>query len=125
LFTLSIHFLFDTFCDDILKGDARAFRWDERVIHWALSLQYSGGTKTLNLLNLLRGDTSSSTTHGNLPIEVYDRGLFLPPQSTLLQNLPIVDSYPTMNIAKIAGSLVGEGRTGGLTFDEMFWLYPL
>lgn len=53
------------------------FRWNQHIIHWALSLQYLGGKKCVELL---RGKQSTKENREN---KIENIGLYIPSNSTL------------------------------------------
>eukprot|EP00733_Pompholyxophrys_punicea_P000878 Pompholyxophrys_punicea_v1_NODE_344_length_2202_cov_2.720670.p1 type:complete len:354 gc:universal NODE_344_length_2202_cov_2.720670:972-2033(+) len=86
--------------------DARGIRWrefDESIIHWALTIQFYGGGL---LVDILRGrSTEGLGSHGKLPINAENWGLFLPPNSTLRSYLPYVNVDP-----KITDEMIRNAR---------------
>ncbi len=80
---------FSNFCN--FQDDARGFRWNPLMIHWAMSLQYYGGKRTLDVL---RGEpTTSLGSHGHLIFDPGKCGILLPAASTLRSYLHHVSPY--------------------------------
>ena len=109
----------------LLQDDARAFRWDERIIHWALSLQYHGGRATIEHL---RGKaTKGEGSHGHLKNNRANWALFLPGDSTLRSYLPLirpyarVDKEKVMEVAEACANL--DDKRGGIVWDEIKILF--
>ena len=106
----------------LLHNDARGFRWDIDIIHWATTLQYYGGAK---IIKILRGEAlESEGKFGSLPVIPEKWGLFLPAISTLKNYKPYVDPY-NANISNKCKEIVKIFdqkeilKVGGLVFDEM------
>lgn len=73
--------------------DPRGMRWDPKIIHWAMSIQYYGGKACLNTIRGIacsrgKGDKSSAMT-----VDPSKWGLFLPSTSTLKAKISPKDPY--------------------------------
>ena len=118
---LFIYKFIETQLSCLLLDDARAFRWDSTLVHWATTIQYHGGQK---LLNIIRGEALQfQGKNGSLKVVKEKWGLFLPSVSTLKHYKHYVRPYlnnleeQCKNISRIL--LNSSDKTGGLVFDEM------
>lgn len=74
----------------LTKGDARAVRFHDEVIHFAHSIQWRGGKSTLEFL---RGKHEDTGKGGRLPMQVQDYSLVLPSITTLRNRTPFTTGY--------------------------------
>ena len=103
------------------KDDIRGFRWDRRILHWALTLQFHGGKATIEHL---RGKaTKGEGQHGTLENKRDQWALYLPGDSTLRGYLPLIRPYAPINeerVREIAAACANLTiQKGGLAFDEI------
>eukprot|EP00733_Pompholyxophrys_punicea_P000588 Pompholyxophrys_punicea_v1_NODE_179_length_2990_cov_78.650085.p1 type:complete len:456 gc:universal NODE_179_length_2990_cov_78.650085:2815-1448(-) len=92
----------------ISQSDARGFRWDEAVIHWAMTVQFYGGKL---VIDTIRGkSTEGQGSHGHLPLNISDWNIFIPADSTLRSYLPYVNPY---------AGITDERVTCGFACDEI------
>lgn len=104
--------------------DSRAFRWDEDIVLWALTLQYHGGKL---VIDRIRGKANEGLgSHGHLEVDLRNWNLFLPSSSTLRSYFPHVDAYAGVSeetIMEIRSAVAAKSSsrvvTGGISFDEM------
>ena len=93
---LFVYKFIETQLNCLLSSDARGFRWDPAIIHWATTIQYHGGKK---ILDIIRGEALQfEGKHGSLPIVREKWGLYLPAISTLKHYKSYVKPYLGINL---------------------------
>lgn len=90
MFKICKNYIFKTILNlQIKKDSGRGFRWDPAIIHWALTIQYHGGEK---IIDILRGQAfQGQEKTGVLKVDRSKFALFLPSNSTLRKYLPPID----------------------------------
>jgi hypothetical protein len=96
----------------------RAFRWEDAIIHFAMSIQYYGGKAAIHLL---RGKAFQGKK-GELQNDPFDFNVYLPSISSLRSRIPPIDIY-NQNInpylKKIQTALQNSVAVGLIKFDEI------
>ena len=109
--------------ENILSPDGRGVRWNAALLNFAMSIQFYGGQRVLDLL-IGHGHGTTQRKCGSLPRDVPNFNLFLPSNSTVRGYTSFIDPYENsdeMMAKKLACMFEKAGlpREGGIVTDEI------